>query len=437
MSENYLKKELYDLIKVDSKIFDFIQSGSLDGIWYWDLKNTENEWMSPKFWETLGYDPNAKKHLASEWQDIIFKEDLEVALENFKNHCEDETHPYDQIVRYRHKNGSIVWIRCRGLAIRDKEGNAIRMLGAHTDITKLKKAEKDIKELSDEYEKIFNGTQDAMFLIEVVGKNEFKYVRNNLSHQKKTKIALEQLRNKTPEELLGEELGGIVSSNYQKCIDNNDTITYEENLTLSNISRIWLTTLTPIKKEDKTYIVGSSKDITERKMLEMKLEKSANYDKLTKIPNRRFLFKQLEEMLHNYSVDKDQFALIFIDLDGFKAVNDNYGHETGDQVLITVANRLQDIINDDDIVARIGGDEFIIILPNIRNEEDIKTVVNKINLSLKESMYINNNNCNIDSSIGVAVYPKDGTDSDTLIRNADYAMYSIKKNGKGGYEFYS
>lgn len=198
----YLKNELYDLINNDISIFEFIQSGSLDGIWYWDLLNPEIEWMSPKFWETLGYDPNEKEHKASEWQDIIFQEDLALATENFEKHCKDPAHPYDQIVRYRHKSGRTVWIRCRGLAIRDEEGKAVRMLGAHTDITDLKETEKEMIRLTREYEKVFNGTQDAMFLIKVLDNKQFRYIRNNLAHQSKTGILLEQLRNKTPQELL-------------------------------------------------------------------------------------------------------------------------------------------------------------------------------------------------------------------------------------------
>ena len=139
--EHYLKQELYALVQRGSFIFDFIQEGSLDGVWYWDLQKPEHEWMSPRFWETLGYDPREKKHLASEWQQLIDPDDLKTAIQNFEEHCKDPNHPYDQIVRYRHRNGSIVWVRCRGLAIRDAEGKPIRMLGAHTDITKQKEAE--------------------------------------------------------------------------------------------------------------------------------------------------------------------------------------------------------------------------------------------------------------------------------------------------------
>ena len=138
--KHYLKDELYRLVSEKKEVFDFLQAGSLDGIWYWDLLEQENEWMSPRFWELLGYNPLERKHSPSEWQDLIQQEDLKTALSNFKKHLEDPNHPYDQEVRYKHKNGSTVWVRCRGIAIRDKNGTPVRMLGAHTDITRLKEA---------------------------------------------------------------------------------------------------------------------------------------------------------------------------------------------------------------------------------------------------------------------------------------------------------
>jgi len=144
-NEHYLKKELYELVEVNSSIFEFIQEGSLDGIWYWDLQQPENEWLSERFWTLLGYDPLTKQHLASEWQEIINQDDLTTAIINFNAHCADPNHPYDQVVRYIHKNGSTIWVRCRGIAIRDENGNAIRMLGAHTDITALKESEQALK----------------------------------------------------------------------------------------------------------------------------------------------------------------------------------------------------------------------------------------------------------------------------------------------------
>ena len=152
---HYLKDELYELIKKDERIFDFIQEGSLDGLWYWDLEKPENEWMNARFWEVMGYDPDEMPHKSGAWQNIINQDDLKLALDNFHKHLENPDHPYDQIVRYKHKNNSTVWIRCRGIAIRDENGKPLRMLGAHQDITALKQTEKQLqreKELASQRE---------------------------------------------------------------------------------------------------------------------------------------------------------------------------------------------------------------------------------------------------------------------------------------------
>ncbi len=144
--EHYLKKELYELVKHDERIFDFIQESSLDGLWYRDLEKPENEWMNNRFWTTLGYEPMEMPHLTNTWQEIIYQDDLKIALDNFEKHISNPDHPYDQVVRYHHKNGSTVWIRRRGMAIRDNQGKPVRMLGAHHNITALKQKEQQIIE---------------------------------------------------------------------------------------------------------------------------------------------------------------------------------------------------------------------------------------------------------------------------------------------------
>ena len=112
MEDNhYLKKELYELIKTDERIFDFIQESSLDGMWYWDLEKPEEEWMNPKFWAVLGYDHTEMPHTPSAWQDIIHPDDLKAATEMLVKHFGNPDQPYDQIVRYTHRDGSTVWIR--------------------------------------------------------------------------------------------------------------------------------------------------------------------------------------------------------------------------------------------------------------------------------------------------------------------------------------
>lgn len=146
---NYLKRELYERVSSEPGIFEFLQRGCLDGLWYWDLENPEHEWMNARFWELLGYDPGEKKHLAAEWQDLIHPDDRKLAVENLQKHLANPSCPYDQVVRYRHKSGRTVWVRCRGIAIWNSEGKAIRMLGAHNDLTELKELEEQLRRLSE------------------------------------------------------------------------------------------------------------------------------------------------------------------------------------------------------------------------------------------------------------------------------------------------
>lgn len=155
---HYLKKELYKLIKTNDTIFDFIQMGSLDGLWYWDLENPEEEWMNDEFWNVLGYNPDVMPHKSNAWQDIVHPEDLKEASKNLSKHFENPEIPYDQIIRYRHKNGSTVWIRCRGMAICDNNGKPIRMIGAHQDITSIKETELAIVKESQRLDSIIRGT---------------------------------------------------------------------------------------------------------------------------------------------------------------------------------------------------------------------------------------------------------------------------------------
>jgi diguanylate cyclase (GGDEF)-like protein/PAS domain S-box-containing protein len=425
MTKNYLKEELYQKIQEETTIFDFIQNGALDGVWYWDLENLENEWMSPKFWETLGYDPNEKAHLSTEWQSIIFEEDLNVARKNLQKHLDDPNHPYDQIVRYKHKNGSTVWIRCRGLAIRDINGKPIRMLGAHTDITDHKNVLNTLQHVKEDYEMVFNTTQDAMFLVDVLGPNQFKYIRTNKTHQEKTGIPLDTIKDKTPAELLGVELGKIISQNYQKCVDQRKSIVYEEVLELPAGRGVWHTTLSPVfSKGEVSHIVGSAADITKRKALEDELKYRANYDSLTGLANRDLLYAKIKELIEE---SNQEFIFAFIDLNDFKSVNDRYGHKVGDEFLKQVADRLTSFIDHQDLVSRLGGDEFVIVKPNIEQNFDIDKFKKDVLEHISKPVVCNEYAFKPSAAIGVAHYPKNGSNYDQLFIYSDQEMYKMKK----------
>jgi PAS domain S-box-containing protein len=143
--EHYLKRELYDLLRADPGVFDFIQTASLDGLWYWNAEKPEDEWISPRFWEVLGYDPAAMPHDVSAWQRIIEPEDLARSYDEWARHAADPAHRYDHVLRYRCADGSTRWLRSRGMAVRDAAGRPVRFLGAANDVTALKELEQEAR----------------------------------------------------------------------------------------------------------------------------------------------------------------------------------------------------------------------------------------------------------------------------------------------------
>lgn len=143
---SYLRAELMRALSQSGEALEFILDCCTDGVWYWNLDHTEHEWMSGRFWSNLGYRPDEMAHLSAEWQGFIFDEDMAIAEYNFHRHCENPAAPYDQVVRYHHKDGSTRWVRCRGLAIRDNKGRPRRLLGAHTDLTNVMRKQRRLIE---------------------------------------------------------------------------------------------------------------------------------------------------------------------------------------------------------------------------------------------------------------------------------------------------
>jgi PAS domain S-box-containing protein len=220
---NYLKKELYECIKTDESIFDFIQESSIDGMWYWDLENPENEWMNPRFWTTLGYNPEEMPHLSSAWQSIINPEDLKTALQNLERHLKDPKYKYDQIVRYTHKNGSTVWIRCRGMAIRDKQGKPIRMIGSHHDITALKNTEFALEknaESAEISESMFQRAFEYSGIGMVLADTNKKLMKANVVFCEMLGYSENELIGKTISEITFVDDAPLGMEEMDKCIEN-------------------------------------------------------------------------------------------------------------------------------------------------------------------------------------------------------------------------
>jgi diguanylate cyclase (GGDEF)-like protein/PAS domain S-box-containing protein len=178
-------------------------------------------------------------------------------------------------------------------------------------------------------------------------------------------------------------------------------------------------------------VVVISRDVTERKKIEEKLRHLSYHDMLTGLPNRILFSDRLKQAIATARRDKLHIlSMMFIDLDDFKEINDNFGHVTGDIALKEVASRIQDCLRESDTAARMGGDEFVVLLPAIETPDDAMIVAKKISHALCQPIGLGNLGLTVTTSIGIAVYPEHGSEEETLLKNADAAMYHAKKSGR-------
>jgi diguanylate cyclase (GGDEF)-like protein len=183
--------------------------------------------------------------------------------------------------------------------------------------------------------------------------------------------------------------------------------------------------------------VWSFRDITAHKLAEAKIKHQALHDLLTDLPNRVLFNERLADALEQASASNEQIAVCFLDLDRFKIVNDTLGHAIGDQLLKSVSTRLTQSLREGDIIARWGGDEFTILLPKVRDVKDIVNIQERILAALKPAFDIENHHLHISASIGIALYPAHGEDTETLIKHADVALHGAKSQGRNKYQFYN
>ena len=218
-------------------------------------------------------------------------------------------------------------------------------------------------------------------------------------------------------------------------VEHDEVRNFELRLKHKDGGVVWgLASMSAIPIEDEDLLLFAFIDVTPLKEAEAKIELLANYDTLTELPSRRLFSDRLGKAMERAQRAETEMAVLFIDLDGFKAVNDTMGHEAGDMMLQEVAVRLRDCVRKPDTVARLGGDEFIVIIEH-QNVENATIVGNRIVESLSQPITVTGGTANIGASIGIAFFQEDGTTEKDLLKAADKAMYKIKKDGKGAVGF--
>ena len=338
----------------------------------------------------------------------------------------------------RTANGDIIWLSTSKVPLRNKDNEIVGIVGLYEDITSRKNAEialKHEKETAQRYLDIVG----VMIVVLDINKNVILINKKGcdiLGYSSDEIIGRNWIKNFVPErfreevEEVGEEL--FHREQFSFSIFENPI------LTKNGDERLISWNNTPLFDTEGNVIglLTSGEDITERRANEERVHYLANFDNLTGLANR-FALDLLSQNLLGYAKrHNDKLAVLFLDLDHFKDINDSLGHSMGDKLLVNASQRIKTILRSEDVIARLGGDEFIVILPNI-DPDHTSMVAKKILDAFKLQFEIDNHELSISASIGIAMFPDDGNDFETLSKNADTAMYRAKEKGRNTFCFYT
>jgi diguanylate cyclase (GGDEF)-like protein/PAS domain S-box-containing protein len=324
--------------------------------------------------------------------------------------------------------GTHRWLDTHAVPLRNNEGDIIALLGLTRDITKRKQAEERLKlaarVFSEAHEGILITDPQGIFIdvnptfCEITGYSSEEIIGKNTSLLKSGRHSSEFYRDLWNTLIQDKHWQGEVWNRKK----NGEL--YAELLTISALLD---------NQGVVINYIGLFSDITQSKLQIQMLESLAHNDPLTQLPNRVTFADRLTQSIARSKRDKSLLAICFLDLDGFKQVNDQFGHDIGDQVLIEVASRIKNCIREQDTVSRHGGDEFALLLDDMTSFQECEQALRRIQQAIAEPYLINGETISIGASIGLTLYPQDDADADTLLRHADHAMYQAKVEGKNRY----
>ena len=321
------------------------------------------------------------------------------------------------------------------------EGQMLGLVGISRDITERKRIEEKLAASEERIRSLGNNLPNGyIYQCELTAKGSATFHFISTGIEKIHGLATEEiLRN--PSVLL-KQIDAAQLAHYQEAVASSTRDLSDFSMELyihTPAGNRWIQVCSRPKmlKEGTTIWDGIVLDITEKKLSEEQIWRQANFDPLTGLPNRRMFNDRLEQQIKNADRNIAAFALLFIDLDKFKEINDTLGHILGDKLLETTAKRIMSCVRDTDTVARLGGDEFTVILTDLEHSEDVERVAQSILALMQEPFALNDEQCCISASIGITIYPTDAADIGHLMQNADQAMYAAKNNGRNCYSYFT
>jgi len=422
------KKTEKELIDREHRYRSII-NGAAEGFWMLnaDLETVE---VNDSLCNMLGY--TREEMIGKKPFDFVDEENLKVFKKQTAKIPGTAHRHYDIVLKS--KNGEDVYTRFNATTIKDENGKVVSAFAFVTNITGLKLAEGALIEAKERMEQLYRVIPSAIFTVDRDGiVNSFNrkaeeitgYAAEEVIGNRCTVFALEPCTNKC----------GLFEGSLKAPIQAKECTIKRKDGEIRTILKN--ADLLKDANGNKLGGVESFEDITERKQTEKMLNYMAYYDSLTSLPNRMLLNDRLTLALSYAHRNKEMLAVLFLDLDNFKTINDTLGHTIGDKLLQSVSRRLAGCLREGDTIARLGGDEFVLLLPQIQHEEDAAKVAKKVIESLKLPFSYEGQDLHVTTSIGISLYPHDGEDVQTLLKNADAALYRAKEEGKNNYQLYT
>lgn len=336
-------------------------------------------------------------------------------------------------IKNRAKDGSTYWVSTTIVPFLDSNGKPYRYVSIRTDITARMQMESDLqKALENDFQSTIKHLANLIFKIRQEKNGDFRFILAEGMIAERLNITTQSIQDKDIREVFPEETVEKLEKHVQEAYLGKHV-----HFEFHGWGTDLLIHLSPIVIDNKVKeVVGTAIDISERLKAEEKIKYMAYHDLLTDLPNRTHFMEELENNIKYAREHNEQFVVMFLDLDGFKEINDTLGHSVGDKLLKAFGERLVLSVRLMDITSRFGGDEFALILPGI-GEKEVAEYATRILKKLEQSFMVNNMQVYISTSIGVSIYPLDGTTSDLLIKHADAAMYHAKANGKNNFQLFN